>query len=192
MAERPITIVAGLGRCGTSMVMQMLHAGGVPCVGQRPSFEVSRWQIRPTAEALAAIPGHAVKVLELHEGWRMVPPGCQVIWMDRDQREQAKSHAKFLRTMTGRHVDRSGRRALEASLMRDTHQTMGVIGSVPLVRLRFEDVLADPLKAARLLGEFTEHAGFNAYRAEQAVKRRSPECAPDLGIELSLTRDAMA
>ena len=76
--------------------------------------------------------------------------------------------------------------------MRDTHQTMGVIGSVPLVRLRFEEVLADPLKAARLLGEFTGHAGFNAYRAEMAVKRRSAACAPDMGIELSLTRDAMA
>jgi hypothetical protein len=28
----PITIVAGLGRCGTSMLMQMLHRGGFSCV----------------------------------------------------------------------------------------------------------------------------------------------------------------
>ena len=37
--DRPCIIVSGLGRCGSSLVMQMLHAGGVECLGAPPAFE---------------------------------------------------------------------------------------------------------------------------------------------------------
>jgi hypothetical protein len=42
MMSAPVIVVAGLGRCGTSLVMQMLAAAGLPCVGSFPDFEDDR------------------------------------------------------------------------------------------------------------------------------------------------------
>ena len=37
--KRPTVFVCGHGRCGSSMVMQMLDAGGFPCFGEYPAYE---------------------------------------------------------------------------------------------------------------------------------------------------------
>jgi len=182
--SEPTIIVAGLGRCGTSMLMQMLHRGGVACVGEWPAFEVPEVRERVTPAFIEASRGKAVKVLDPH---RVGLPGdVRVIWLDRDHRQQARSHAKFLETMTGMRYDRAGRRALAASLVRDTHAAMGVIGSRPVMRMRFEQVLADPRMAAVWLGEFTRAPGFDVGAAARAVRPRGPECAPDLAMEMML------
>jgi hypothetical protein len=53
VSER-ITIVAGSGRCGSSLVMQMLDAAGMSTIGaeSRPAFEdfnwTKRWMADPT------------------------------------------------------------------------------------------------------------------------------------------------
>lgn len=176
-------IVAGLGRCGSSMLMQLLHSGGVPCVGEWPSFEDSRVRERVAPSFVAGCAGRALKVLDPQ---RVGLPGdVRVIWLDRDHRQQAKSHAKFLAAMTGHQYDRAGRRALVGSLVRDTHAAMATIGSRPLVRLRFEEVLQNPLTTAFSLSQFIGVA-MDIDAAARAVKVRSPECAPGLDMELSL------
>lgn len=177
------TIVAGLGRCGTSMLMQMLHRGGMPCVGSWPAFEVeqTRYEVDPTFIVLAA--GRAVKVLDPQ---RVGLPGdVRVIWLHRDHRQQAKSHAKFLGLLTGHQYDRASRRQLADSLRRDTLAALRVVGKRPLLRMRFEDVLMDPVSAACHLAEFI---GFplDVGRAACAVRARSPACASGLDMELSL------
>lgn len=178
------TIVAGLGRCGTSMLMQMLHRGGMPCVGEWPAFEVAEARHRIAPEFIAANAGRAIKVLDPQ---RVGLPGdVRVIWLDRDHREQAKSHAKFLRIISGRHYDRAGRRALEGQFARDTHAALSLIGSRPLLRLRFEDVLRDPLGAARLLVGFVRQPQFGSETAARAVVRREPACLPGLDMEMTL------
>ena len=182
--SEPTIIVAGLGRCGTSMLMQMLHRGGMDCIGQWPDFEVPEVRERVTPAFIEASRGKAVKVLDPH---RVGLPGdVRVIWLDRDHRQQARSQAKFLAAMAGIAVDREGRRRMAASLVRDTHAAMGVIGSRPVMRMRFEQVLADPLMAAVWLGEFTRAPGFDVGAAARAVRPRGPACAPDLAMEMML------
>jgi len=176
-------VVAGLGRCGTSMLMQMLSRGGVPCVGEWPAFEPEEAQA-PTAAFIASCAGKAVKVLDPQ---RVGLPGdVRVIWLDRDHAQQAKSHAKFMQMLMGAHVDRDGRRKLAAGMVRDTREAMDVIGSRPLARMRFEEVLKSPRSAAQLLAEFSRHSGFDVDAAAAAVHPRSPACAPGLDMELSL------
>ncbi len=176
-------IVAGLGRCGSSMLMQMLSRGGVPCVGDWPAFEPEEAKA-PTAAFIAACAGKAVKILDPQ---RVGLPGdVRVIWLDRDHAEQAKSHAKFLRLLLGIEVDRMQRRRLVNSFVRDTHAALALIGSRPVMRLRFDEVLSSPESAAQLVGDFTRHRGFDVAAAAAAVHKRSQTCAEGLGMELSL------
>lgn len=178
------TIVAGLGRCGTSLVMQMLHRGGMPCAGDWPSFEVREVAAKVKPEFIAANAGRAVKVLDPQ---RVGLPGdVRVIWLDRDHREQAKSHAKFMRLLTGHVYDRAGRRALEGQFVRDTRAAMDLIGSRPVMRLRFEDVLRFPLIYAQLMGQFVRREDFDAEAAARAVVRRGPACLPGMDMETTL------
>ena len=110
----PITIVTGLGRCGTSLVMQMLHAGGMACAGEYPAFEPE--ETNPAsfdAAYVAAQPGKEVKLLNLHwQEVQLAPAEYRFIVLRRDPREQARSHAKFLRYTAGIEVDRPARRRL--------------------------------------------------------------------------------
>lgn len=178
------TIVAGLGRCGTSLVMQMLHRGGMPCSGDWPAFEVREVGAQVKPDFIAANAGRAIKVLDPQ---RVGLPGdVRVIWLDRDHRQQAKSHAKFLRLLTGHVYDRAGRRALEGQFVRDTRAALDLIGSRPVMRLRFEDFLRDPLIYARLLGEFVRWPEFDAEAAARAVVKRPPQCLPSMHMETTL------
>ncbi|HWH75147.1 MAG TPA: hypothetical protein VNV16_12895, partial [Methylibium sp.] len=106
----PTTIVSGLGRCGTSMLMQMLHRGGMPCLGPWPSFEVDEARATLAPKFVAEHAGKAIKVLDPQRIG--LPADVRVVWLDRDHRQQAKSHAKFLEILTGNVNDRAGRRAL--------------------------------------------------------------------------------
>ncbi|MHB8286386.1 MAG: hypothetical protein ACYDD1_17175 [Caulobacteraceae bacterium] len=67
---KPTIIVSGLGRCGSSLTMQMLNAAGVHCVGSFPSFEGPECEAFQegfiTAERWAAVAGRAVKLLDPH------------------------------------------------------------------------------------------------------------------------------
>ena len=176
-------VVAGLGRCGSSMLMQMLHLGGVPCVGDWPAFEDPRARHVVTREFVQACAGQAVKVLDPHRTG--LPGNVRVVWLDRDRQQQAESHAKFLRLLTGVNPPREQRRKLPGALLRDTHAAMALIGSRPLIRLRFEEVLRHPLKAAELLAGFVG-VPMDCGRAAGAVRARGPECAPGLDMELAL------
>ena len=96
---KPIAIgVCGFGRCGSSMVTEMLAAGGVPLATTTnlTSYEID----------LDALPnlgpddfaGRAVKLLDmLHQGFTIPTDGIdwRFIWIDRNAREQALSIYKF-------------------------------------------------------------------------------------------------
>ena len=98
-----LIIVTGLGRCGSSLAMQMLRAGGVPCLGEWPAFE------EPQAEGMKIEPhhaGHAVKVIdplrrELSslEISRALP--IRWVCLRRRPLDQARSMAKLLAVTMG-------------------------------------------------------------------------------------------
>lgn len=102
-AEYPILLVCGFGRCGTSLVMQMLAAGGIPVTGRGPSHEeMPPGAYRHNADFWRSqYSGRAIKVLD--PAIRRPPAGLnyRVIWLERDFWQQALSQIKLLQVMEG-------------------------------------------------------------------------------------------
>lgn len=184
MTQPPTIVVAGLGRCGSSLTMQMLAAGGIPCVGQFPAFEDDRVKHQVTREAIESWRGLAVKILDPH---RVGLPGdVRVIWCARDPVQQARSHAKFAAATAGLRYTRDQRRRLEASLVRDTRTCLRLIAPRPALVLGFQQLVLEPAKTARRIAEFIAGMPFDPIKAAEVVRPRAPQCAPDLSMELAL------
>lgn len=193
MADRPTLIVAGLGRCGTSLVMRMLDAAGVPTIGEYPDWEDGHAQRlledRPD-EWAKLVQGKAVKVLDAHR-WRM--PDLReydLLWLSRDPREQAKSMVKLLSTAFSMiQPDRKTVRAMASSIDRDTSAALKSIRACGRERhglsFRFEAIIESPLTTAHAIcsGFGIDHI-MAAEMAAQVVKR-SPQCLPYM-MEASL------
>jgi LPS sulfotransferase NodH len=108
MNERePVYVVSGLPRSGTSLAMQMLHAGGIPAVtdglraqdddNPRGYFEFERVkQLRSDKAWLDDAAGKAVKVI--HFLLMELPDDrpYRVVFMQRDLREVVKSQSTML------------------------------------------------------------------------------------------------
>lgn len=185
---KPITIVAGFGRCGSSLVMQMLAAGGMPTpYATFPSYEID---FSNTQVLMSALQGGAIKVLDPHVNR---PPLCQVyrwIWIDRDPVEQAKSMAKFWRAafvdapsslppmpeFIGDQIAK-----LAEAFKRDRPRANGVMlkytQCTGILKLKFEDILADPAWAAYSLSKFCG-GNLDEEKMVAAVRPRGPECLP--------------
>jgi LPS sulfotransferase NodH len=108
MAERePVYVVSGLPRSGTSLAMQMLHAGGIPAVtdglrtqdddNPRGYFEFERVkQLRTDKAWLDDAAGKAVKVIHLLLMELPDDRPYRVVFMQRDLREVVKSQSTML------------------------------------------------------------------------------------------------
>jgi hypothetical protein len=193
MDARPTMIVAGLGRCGTSMVMRMLAAAGVPTVGEAPDWEDGDAQRmledRPDDWA-RLVQGRAVKVLDAHRLSRMPDmPKYDLIWLTRDPVQQARSMVKLLGSVFATVVpDRGTIRAMSRSIQKDEPRAFRTLsgGARVQLHLRFEQILADPFGVANLVC-----AAFGIDRAHapamgSMVIRRSPACLPYLMETLTI------
>ncbi|TDW63125.1 hypothetical protein EDF57_10680 [Novosphingobium sp. PhB55] len=185
----PTILVTGLGRCGTSLVMQMLDAAGGPTIGAFPAFE------EPAEVALRAYPerwsklaaGKAVKILNPH----LNPPPAQgsyrTIYLSRDFAEQAKSTLKF----AGAAASRADRRTMEVQLQtehRQAHKALIQLGTGMYFNLPFEDLITRPLECARDIASFVSarrEVPLDPHVMAACVKPRDPACLPYL-LELDL------
>lgn len=196
MDESTITIVSGFGRCGSSLVMQMLAAGGMPVTGLYPGFEDERTiphnrVHKATAEWFAMIPGHAVKILDPQEA--PIPKGnYRAIWCRRDYTEQAKSHMKFLRIMGIRRGPPAPITNLVRSYKADAPLAWKALrdaGAQHIMDIRFEEILFSPRRYAALIAGFC--GGLDVEKMAAVVKSRSPLCASGLDLELALVKEAV-
>lgn len=189
-------LVAGLGRCGTSLVMRMLDVAGVTTIGDRPDWECMATQLQLETDPAGwatAIRGRAVKLLDAHR-YRLPPLGdYDLIWLYRDEREQAKSGLKLAASMFSTiKVDRREIRAWAAGLRRDAPNAIKALeaaGPPRSMTLRFEHIIADPFMAALSL---CRHLGVDTAKAREMASQvipRGPECLPYL-LELSLVDGA--
>ena len=106
--KEPITIVAGMGRCGTSLVMKMLAAAGMPTPGAGPpGYE--RIDIRDAIGRrdytwCPDLAGGALKIL----GPYLYPPPppevwpCRIIYLQRNLEDQARSWLEYRLRMAKR------------------------------------------------------------------------------------------
>ena len=196
-------LVAGLGRCGTTLVMRMLAAGGAPVVGEAPDFE--RFTIAEMADPAlteAHVRGRAVKALEPHRLGNRHPlltvRPRHAILLSRDPVEQAKSQINFVRTLaedamrtpgllySHRPDNRVLRRAITAAIVRDQARagTMLRTGNVPVTPLRFEMIVTDPAAAAdRLAFQLRPWWRLDAAAMAAVVRRRDPAWSGSLDLE---------
>ena len=173
-----ITLVCGFGRCGTSLVMRMLDAGGLP------PFESGPPAYENPANTdlfwLRQAVGHAVKILDPLKF--QLPPEWpwRFIWIDRDPKQQARSQIKFLsQFFQDVPSDRATLRRLGGGMRRDRGPALAMLrrlgGEQPLI-LAFEDILTDPAAAAARLSAFC--GGLDAARMAAQVLQRPTDCLP--------------
>lgn len=115
-AADPVVVVSGPPRSGTSLLMQMLEAGGIaplrddarpPDAGNpRGYYELEAVKRLPDdAGWLGRAPGHAVKVIHALAPRLPEGPSYRVIWMERDLVEVARSQRALLETLGRPPVD---------------------------------------------------------------------------------------
>lgn len=176
---QPPVIVAGFGRCGSSLVMQMLDAGGFPVTGEYPSFECEAYNAGGQPP-----PAGASKILDLHLN---PPPGgpYRWIWLDRNRNEQAKSQTKFLKLLCGVRVSRAEVRTIAGSYQRDRTTCFAVMGRLggEILLLTFEELVTNPASAAGRIGAFV--GGADHAKMVAVVRDRPPGCLPHL-MEIEL------
>lgn len=179
-----ITIVTGGGRCGTSLVMQMLDAGGMRVHGEFPSYEDG-----PVLHKLAALQGMAVKVLDPEILCLPSSYAYDVIWIDRDPFEQAKSHVKFLSVVAGVRPEGRAIMALRKSFQKDRDKYLNFLRAASRGRiklLKFESILAHPHDTASELDVFCGH--LNTLPMANQVRPRSPLCRKEM-LEVQLMEE---
>jgi len=197
MSKTPIIIVTGLGRCGSTMMMQMLKAGGIePYADHASSLECSLTTTLPyNHNWLNQCEGKAVKVLDV---WRWQVPSqynAKFIWLQRNLHEQAKSQVKFMTAIGELPPNVNAARLIKKVEKRLAEENIGMyryLSARPFIALRFEEILQSPLTTARSIGHFigSDLACNTTLAASAVFTDRPTKCASDLNIELILAMHA--
>lgn len=160
--DGPVVIVSGAPRSGTSMLMQMLRAGGIAPVtdGLRaPDGHNPRgyWEYEPV-KTLAAdhgwlwgLGGRAVKITTPHV--RHLPPDldCRVIFMIRDVTAVARSQLRMARRPETEIDGAANRLMMELAVTLDgLHRAFGA----NVLEVAYDSVLESPRAAAAGLARF--------------------------------------
>lgn len=181
-------MVCGHGRCGSSLVMQMLQAGGFPVFGEYPAFEPEEVGFDRNSDILLSlISGRAAKILDpQYTQWGDLS-NVFVVWMDRDRNEQARSHVKLLRTLGQMEVSDSVVRSMSQGYGKDTSKALNRLSAsgAHVMRMTFEFLLSNPYEGAESIARHI-HADLDIEKMAATVIRRHPSCMPDMDIELSL------
>lgn len=185
-------VVTGFRRCGTTLLMRMLYAGGVDVVADTLfGFEDKRANGLPRKwEWFEECRGKAVKVIDPH---RFTPPldriPSLVVFLTRNPREQAKSICKFAYRVNGDKRARGLAGAIEIDIRRELKPTLQLLArrlkNGSLVTLPFEETIASPRTVATELAQFLGRQLDVDAMVDQVVPR-GPECYRGL-LELALT-----
>jgi hypothetical protein len=166
---KPIVIVSGLPRSGTSMAMKMLEAGGVPILtdGVRTA-DISNpkgyYEYEPVKDldkggTPAWVPdarGKAVKIISFLLTWLPESYDYKVIFMQRDLDEAIASQNEMLTrrgTASGGADDRSMRRTYEEHL-RSVERFLAKRRCFSTLMLPYHEVVERPRDAALRIRDF--------------------------------------
>ena len=185
-------LVGGLPRCGSSLTMQMLDAGGMRVFGSFPSYEgdvdvaelAGAWRALEEPHVIKVIDPLAMVAVKIE-----IPPASRVIWLCRDFEQQARSQIKFFRASTpGLRIDaKRARGKLLQSLRTDTFKSLEMLGlhlgyarsdrdlSGRVLRVNFETLIARPAETASLFAGFLGRPDLDIERMARQVRKRGPE-----------------
>jgi hypothetical protein len=171
-------IVGGIARSGLTITMQMLHAGGYPCVGDAPAFEPFQVDMIPWEKCA----GRAVKAVDIQ--LQFPPDGdYRVIMPFRDINEQAKSTIKFLKCVALVRLPIS-KKAMIRSIKSDYQKIHKWLKKEhdPL-HIAFEDLILKPMDSAKKIRDWVGR-DLDINRMARCVLPRSPGCYKTM-LELS-------
>ncbi len=184
-------VVSGLPRSGTSLVMQMLVAGGLPAWtdgartpdedNPRGYFEHAAVRgIAREARWLGETPGHAVKIVAPLLGYVPADAPVRVVFVERDVDEVAASQ----RAMLARHGARGGGESqlrLARQLRRQLRGALARLAAreTPTCIVRHRDCIADPDAVARRIAAFVGGPLDAAAMARVVDPRLHRQHAPD-------------
>ncbi len=179
--KRPIVVVSGLPRSGTSMTMKMLAAGGVPILTdhQRQAdednpegyFELERVkQLRHDVSWLREAGGKAVKIISFHLAELPEEHEYRVLFVRRALPEVLASQRQML-LRHGREAHAADDAQLADSYEKHLRQVYGWLArrrNVQTLFLEHRAVIAEPLSAAEAINVFLG-GGLNAGAMAEAV-----------------------
>jgi hypothetical protein len=164
-----ITIVSGLPRSGTSLMMQMLAAGGMTLLTdheRRPDVDNPRgyceWEpiklLPKEPHRIDEVEGKAVKVIS--QLLLSLPTGrnYKLIFMERPLPEVLASQDEMLKHRGGAtlSVDHALLTSAFRDHMKDVVAWLERRDDIPVCRVGYRKVLSDPASAAKTLREFLE------------------------------------
>lgn len=177
-------VVTGFGRCGSTMLMTMLRAGGIPFAaganehsGEHPSLEHG---------IAAARPGAVVKLLDpTQPSWALPPQAATwtFLWLDRDLIQQSRSWAKFCAAFLGERPGPYQQLKIRQAWVEDRAVVMAEKLPGHVHTLRYEDVLTNPSSAAHDVAAALTDYELDTTAMAAVVHDRTPECRPDLSVE---------
>lgn len=146
-------IVAGTIRSGLTVTMQMLHAGGVACVGDPPAFE---------PHDVGDIPWdtlgfQAIKLCDANK--QFPPPGrrYRVIVLRRRILQHARAWKKFAVVVGGfPQAARIPRKSVARSIDKDQKAIRHWAARYPCLHVHFEKIINSPAETAARIAAFLE------------------------------------
>ena len=167
MARDFVTVVSGLPRSGTSMMMRMLVAGGLDAIsdGERRAdddnplgyFELEAVKRLPDDAAwLEGAEGRAVKVVSALLDKLPDTHRYRVVFLERRIEEVLASQRRMLERR-GKPTDRVADEAMASMLGRHVRAALDRVRSRPsmsLLFLRYHEVVAQPAAAAASVDDF--------------------------------------
>lgn len=192
MKNNFITAVVGLPRSGTTLMMRMLHAGGMAVYADnKSSFETAKIIGLPKDSAwLSECYGMAVKLLD---PLKYTPPrhiNYRFIWMRRIPVQVAQSQIKYIslsKPIDGRlgNVIRIAN-AVEHNTKKSIDMLCKYRGSDVII-IDFEDVLAQPIAMVGKVAGFVD-MNLDRKKMADAVIERGPDCLKGM-LELDIIKE---
>lgn len=160
-----ITVVSGLPRSGTSLMMQMLACGGVNVVtdhlraadadNPRGYYEFEKVkQIKQDASWLPDVRGKAFKMVSqlLYD----LPPGqrYRIIFMERDLDEILASQEQMLARLGRTSAPREALKRSYTLHLERLHEWLGRQPHIEVLRVSYNDLLQRPGEEAKRVSEF--------------------------------------
>ena len=182
--------VVGFGRCGSTMLMHMLRAGGL-----HPAGDVSPGSLELAGGAAAAggldLRGRSVKLLDSVK-YLGLPAGdppvvtWRFVWLDREPVEQARSHIKLVQAVAPEvPLPLNPIDTFVESYRVDRPDLLARYRAAGYVLvMQYERVLLHPGSAARTLARHIWPT-LDVDAAAAVVHDRDGRCRPDLAVEVA-------
>lgn len=179
---QPVVVVSGLPRSGTSMMMKMLEAGGLPVLidGLRSAdsdnpegyYEFERVKALDKGDTawLADARGQAVKVISALLEFLPADQSYRVIFMHRQIEEVLRSQRKMLEHR-GEATDAIGDAEIAALFAKHVDKVQGWLRQQPNFRVldvNYNTLLADPLPHVHAVNQFLG-SGLDEQRMAEIV-----------------------